>query len=207
VTGTPGANIAAREADLAIAIGTRLSDFTTGIENGLQNPAVRFLAINVAEFDAFKHAALPLVATRGPGWNGSRTPSRATASMPVMRSPSPRGRPVGRGDRPHFRSAPWPAHQPGRGDWRGEPRRASARYGSHAAGSCRETCTSSGARDAGRYHMEYGNSCMGYEIAGGLGAKMADPSRDVYVMVGDASYLMMSSKLSPPSRKAISSAS
>src|ERR1035441_6429418 len=50
-------------------------------------------------------------------------------------------------------------------------------------------------RRPGGYHMEYGNSCMGYEIAGGLGAKMADPSRDVYVMVGDASYLMMSSEI------------
>src|SRR5262249_8418784 len=62
VTGTPGANIAAREADLVIAIGTRLSDFTTASKTAFQNPEVRFININVAEFDAFKHAGLPLVA-------------------------------------------------------------------------------------------------------------------------------------------------
>src|SRR5260370_12473792 len=62
VTGTPGANIAARNADLVIAIGTRLGDFTTASKTAFQNPGVRFVNINVAEIDAFKHAALPLVA-------------------------------------------------------------------------------------------------------------------------------------------------
>src|SRR6185503_10534711 len=61
-TGTPGANIVAREADIVIAVGTRLSDFTTASKTAFQNPAVRFININVAEFDAYKHAALPLVA-------------------------------------------------------------------------------------------------------------------------------------------------
>ena len=62
MTGTPGANIAARDADLVIAIGTRLSDFTTASKTAFQNPNVRFININVAEFDAFKHAGLPLIA-------------------------------------------------------------------------------------------------------------------------------------------------
>ena len=60
MTGTPGANILAREADLVIGIGTRFSDFTTASKTAFQNPAVRFININVAEFDAYKHAALPL---------------------------------------------------------------------------------------------------------------------------------------------------
>src|SRR5204863_8041048 len=62
VTGTPGANILAREADLIIGIGTRYTDFTTASKTAFQNPAVRFININVAEFDAYKHSALPLVA-------------------------------------------------------------------------------------------------------------------------------------------------
>ena len=72
VTGTPGANIAAREADLVIAIGTRLSDFTTASKTAFQNPDVRFININVTEIDAFKHAALPLVADARVGARAAR---------------------------------------------------------------------------------------------------------------------------------------
>ena len=62
VTGTPGANIIAREADLVIGIGTRYSDFTTASKTAFQNPDVRFININIADFDAHKHAGLPIVA-------------------------------------------------------------------------------------------------------------------------------------------------
>jgi 3D-(3,5/4)-trihydroxycyclohexane-1,2-dione acylhydrolase (decyclizing) len=197
VTGTPGANIAAREADLVITIGTRLSDFTTASKTAFQNPEVRFIAINVAEFDAFKHAALPLVCDARVGLYrlseavaGYRVSAHYTQSIAAWKAqwevetdrifglrhgpPISQGEVIGavsRAARPQDMvlnaagSLPGDLHKLWRTRW------------------------------PGGYHMEYGNSCMGYEIAGGLGAKMADPARDVYVMVGDASYLMMSSEI------------
>ena len=197
VTGTPGANIAAREADLVIAIGTRLADFTTASKTAFQNPAVRFISINVAEIDAFKHAALPVVCDARVGLE------RLAAAVKGYRTTPQYARCM----------ADWKAR------WEEETDRIfGLRHGppisqgevigavSRAARPCDIVLNAAGslpgdlhklwrARRPGSYHMEYGNSCMGYEIAGGLGAKMADPSRDVYVMVGDASYLMMSSEI------------
>ncbi|MGA2197307.1 MAG: 3D-(3,5/4)-trihydroxycyclohexane-1,2-dione acylhydrolase (decyclizing) [Bryobacteraceae bacterium] len=197
VTGTPGANIAAREADLVITIGTRLSDFTTASKTAFQNPLVRFIGINVAEFDAFKHAALPLVCDARAGLE------RLAAAVKGYRTAPEYAQSI----------AEWKAR------WEEETDRIFAlRHGppisqgevigavARAARPCDVVLNAAGSlpgdlhklwrtRRPGGYHMEYGNSCMGYEIAGGLGAKMADPSRDVYVMVGDASYLMMSSEI------------
>jgi len=197
VTGTPGANIAAREADLVIMIGTRLSDFTTASKTAFQNPLVRFIGVNVAEFDAFKHAALPLVCDARAGLE------RLAAAVEGYRTAQPYAQSI----------AEWKAR------WEEETDRIFAlRHGppisqgevigavARAARPCDVVLNAAGSlpgdlhklwrtRRPGGYHMEYGNSCMGYEIAGGLGAKMADPSRDVYVMVGDASYLMMSSEI------------
>lgn len=197
VTGTPGANLAAREADVVLTIGTRLSDFTTASKTAFQNPLVRFVSINVAEFDAFKHAALPLV-------SDARTGLERLASAVKGYRISP----------PYAQSiAEWKAR------WEEETDRIfGLRHGppisqgevigavSRAAHPEDVIVNAAGSlpgdlhklwrtRRPGGYHMEYGNSCMGYEIAGGLGAKMADPSRDVYIMVGDASYLMMSSEI------------
>ncbi len=197
VTGTPGANLAARQADLVVTIGTRLSDFTTASKTAFQNPQVRFVSINVAEFDAFKHAALPLVAD-------ARTALERLASAVKGYRVSP-----------HYAQAigEWKAR------WEEETDRIfSLRHGppisqgevigavSRAARPQDVVINAAGSlpgdlhklwrtHQAGGYHMEYGNSCMGYEIAGGLGVKMADPARDVYVMVGDGSYLMMSSEI------------
>ena len=97
VTGTPGANIAAREADLVITIGTRLTDFTTASKTAFQNPLVRFIGINVAEFDAFKHAALP-AGVRCAGRSGAAggPPWRAIARRRSTRNPSRSGKPVGK---------------------------------------------------------------------------------------------------------------
>jgi len=197
VTGTPGANIAARDADLVIAVGTRLSDFTTASKTAFQNPDVQFININVAEFDAFKHAGLPLVADARvtlealgaalaayrvqddfanciPQWKDRW--EKETARIYGLRHGPPISQgevigAVGRVSRPQdivvcaAGSLPGDLHKL----WR--------------------TCQPHG------YHLEYGYSCMGYEIAGGLGVKMADPSREVYVLVGDGSFLMMSSEI------------
>jgi 3D-(3,5/4)-trihydroxycyclohexane-1,2-dione acylhydrolase (decyclizing) len=196
-TGTPGANMVAREADLVIAIGTRLSDFTTASKTAFQNPSVRFVSINVAEFDAHKHAALPLVADarvtlhelRG-ALEGYRVDDEYASRIASFKE-----------------------------QWRAEVERLfnllqtppisqSEVIGIVNSFSRPEDVVVCAAgslpgdlhklwrtRNPKGYHLEYGNSCMGYEIAGGLGVKMADPSREVYVMVGDGSYLMMSSEI------------
>lgn len=197
VTGTPGANIAAREADLVIAIGTRLADFTTASKTAFQNSHVRFISINVAEIDAFKHAALPLVCDARVGLErlasalmGYRTTSQYAEFVADWKA-----RWEAETDRIFgLRHGP-PISQ---GEVIGAVARA-ARPGDvvlNAAGSLPGDLHKLWRTSRpGGYHMEYGNSCMGYEIAGGIGVKMADPSRDVYVMVGDASYLMMSSEI------------
>jgi len=197
VTGTPGANIFAREADLVIGVGTRYSDFTTASKTAFQHPEVKFININIAEFDAFKHNALPLVSDAAVALNklsealsGCRVSNKYAEKVSDQRkfwdAESSRifslqhGPPVSQGEvigtvlkisRPQdvvvcaAGSLPGDLHKL----WQ--------------------------ARRPGGYHMEYGYSCMGYEIAGGLGVKMADPSREVYVMVGDGSFLMMSSEI------------
>ncbi len=197
VTGTRGANIAAREADLVIGIGTRYSDFTTASKTAFQDSRVRFININVAEFDAFKHAALPLVAD-------ARAAIEALAvALEGYRVPD------------CYRERAERLS----GEWDGEVSRIyAARDGSPASqgavigvvngisGPRDVVVCAAGSlpgdlhklwrtRDPKGYHLEYGYSCMGYEIAGGLGVKMADPGREVFVLVGDGSYLMMSAEI------------
>ena len=196
VTGTPGANILAREADLVLGIGTRYSDFTSASKTAFQNPAVRFVNINVAEFDSYKHAALPLTGD-----------ARATLEdlLPLLS-----GYLLDSGYRVKIANF--------RAEWEKEVDRI---YGLRSAtpsqgeiiGAVNSTvgagdtvvCAAGSlpgdlhklwrTRRPGGYHMEYGYSCMGYEIAGGLGIKMADPSREVYVLLGDGSYLMMAQEI------------
>lgn len=197
VTGTTGANILAREADLVIGVGTRYSDFTTASKTAFQNPDLKFININVAEFDAFKHSALPLIADArvvldklGEALSDYCVTSEYAEKIGKHRKfweeessrifslqhgpPVSQGQVIGavlKGSRPQdvvvcaAGSLPGDLHKL----WQ--------------------------ARRPGGYHLEYGYSCMGYEIAGGLGVKMADPSREVYVMVGDGSFLMMSSEI------------
>jgi len=197
VTGTTAANLSAREADLVIALGTRLSDFTTASKTAFQNPEVRFININIAEFDAYKHAALPLVADvrvvleeLSTSLGNYRVPEDYRARMARLNE-----------------------------DWTTEVARLVHSQADSRITQCEVidivnsfcgpkdvvVCAAGSlpgdlhklwrTSDPKGYHMEYGYSCMGYEIAGGLGVKMADPSRDVYVMVGDGSYLMMSSEI------------
>ncbi len=197
VTGTPGANIAARDADLVIAIGTRLSDFTTASKTAFQNPRVRFININVDEMDAHKHAGLPLIAD-------------ARAALQQMES-ALTGHHV---DAAYAdKIAEWKVFWEQETDRlyglrHGPPISQGEVIGAVNAASRPEDVVVCAAgslpgdlhklwrtRKPSGYHLEYGYSCMGYEIAGGLGVKMADPSREVYVMVGDGSFLMMSSEI------------
>jgi 3D-(3,5/4)-trihydroxycyclohexane-1,2-dione acylhydrolase (decyclizing) len=196
VTGTEGATILAREADLIIGIGTRYTDFTTASRTAFQNPHVRFVNINVAEFDAYKNSALPLIGD-------------ARAVLEELRALSQY-----RVDEEYRQKA---ARL--RDAWDSEVDRIySLRHGppisqgevigavnSFAGPKDVVVCAAGSmpgdlhklwrARDPQGYHMEYGYSCMGYEIAGGLGVKMAAPEREVFVLVGDGSYLMMAQEI------------
>lgn len=197
VTGTPGANILGREADLVIGIGTRYSDFTSASKTAFQNPAVRFVNINVAEFDAFKHAALPLVAD-------ARAALEELSVLLATHSVSSEY-----GDRIRAYRELWEREVDRLyGLGHGPPISQGEVIGTvnSAAGDRDVVVCAAGSmpgdmhklwrtKSPGTYHMEYGYSTMGYEIAAGLGIKMADPDREVYVMVGDGSYLMMAQEI------------
>jgi 3D-(3,5/4)-trihydroxycyclohexane-1,2-dione acylhydrolase (decyclizing) len=196
-TGTLAANRAAREADLVIGIGTRWSDFTTASKTAFQNPNVRFVNANVADFDAAKHEGLRLVGD-------------ARATLEAL-SEALGGYKVEAGYRQQSEEAnrEWDAeverlYRLGHGPLPAQ----SEVIGSVNAFSDPEDVVVCAAgsmpgdlhklwrtRDPKGYHVEYGYSTMGYEIAGGLGVKMAAPEREVYVMVGDGSYLMMNAEI------------
>jgi 3D-(3,5/4)-trihydroxycyclohexane-1,2-dione acylhydrolase (decyclizing) len=196
-TGTFAANRLARDADLVIGIGTRYGDFTTASKTAFQNPDVRFININVAAFDAAKHGALSLV-------GDARATLEELAELLE-----------GYHVAPEYESTARRLHD----EWDAEVERIYALrntplpsqgelIGAVNEGSDAEAimvCAAGSlpgdlhklwrARSPKNYHLEYGNSCMGYEIAGGLGVKMAAPERDIYVMVGDGSYLMLAQEI------------
>ena len=197
VTGTLAANRLALEADLVIGIGTRYSDFTTASKTAFQHDDVRFVNINVAELDAYKHAALPLTgdaritleelaeALEGlrasEAWRVRASSLRAEWNTEVTRIYALRhGPPVSQGEVIGLVEAA------------SSPRDVVLCAAGSLPGDLHKLWR---ARSPGSYHLEYGYSCMGYEIAGGLGVKMAAPSGEVFVMVGDGSYLMMSSEI------------
>ena len=197
VTGTPGAIEIAKEADVVIGIGTRYSDFTTISKSAFQNPDVQFININVTEFDSFKHGAIPLTgdaqailvildselsdyqvsdkyADRVKRLNKNWDSFVSEIYTEKNESPAFQGEVIGAvNDVATDKDIVLCAAGSLPGDlhklWRT----------SHPKG----------------FHLEYGYSCMGYEIAGGLGAKMANPDGEVYVMVGDGSYLMMAQEI------------
>jgi 3D-(3,5/4)-trihydroxycyclohexane-1,2-dione acylhydrolase (decyclizing) len=197
VTGSSAANRLAKDADLIVAIGTRLSDFTTASKTAFQNPAVRFVNINVSEFDAFKHAALPLTA------DALQALAELGAAIASWQVPESYQCEVARlrkawdqeVDRIYARRHGPPLSQ---GEVVGllnttlEPRDIIVNAAGSLPGDLHKLWRT---RDPKGYHMDYGYSCMGYEVAGGLGVKMADPSREVYVLIGDGSYLMMAQEI------------
>jgi len=197
VSGTAGANQMALDADLVIGIGTRYTDFTTASKTAFQDPEVRFININVAEFDAYKHAAIPLVG------DARVTIEELLLCLQDYRAPSAHAALAAALNRE------WDAEVEriyslehgipiSQGEVIGVVNRLSRPQDVVvcAAGSLPGDLHKLWrTRDPKGYHLEYGYSCMGYEIAGGLGVKLADPSREVYVMVGDGSYLMMNSEI------------
>ncbi|MEO8369961.1 MAG: 3D-(3,5/4)-trihydroxycyclohexane-1,2-dione acylhydrolase (decyclizing) [Candidatus Solibacter sp.] len=196
-TGTLAANRLAREADIVIGIGTRYSDFTSASMTAFQNPEVRFVNINTAEFDAYKVSAIPLVS------DARIALEQLTAALPDYRVDA------GYQALTVDLQAKWEAeverlfhlNNPGRPaqsevigaiwDASGPRDVLLSAAGSHPGDLHKLWRT----RTPNGYHMEYGYSCMSYEIPGAMGAKLADPTREVYVFLGDGTYLMMPSEI------------
>ncbi|MCU0472848.1 MAG: 3D-(3,5/4)-trihydroxycyclohexane-1,2-dione acylhydrolase (decyclizing) [Bacteroidales bacterium] len=197
VTGTPGANEFTSEADLIIGIGTRYSDFTTASKTAFQNPDVKFININIAEFDSYKHSALPVTGdakvcleellsllagfrvsdeymTRAANSNKTWDKQvsefcKVTGDLPVSQ-----------------------AEVVGAVNEFAEPRDVVLCAAGSLPGDLHKLWRT---LDPKGFHLEYGYSTMGYECAAGIGAKMACPDREIYVMVGDGNYLMMNNEI------------
>ena len=196
-TGSPVANALAREADVVVGIGTRYSDFTTASRTAFQDPGVRFVNINVAAFDAAKHAGVWIVADARAGLEALAAPM---GGYRVDDAYTARAQQLASGWRQvvdrayHLGHQPLPAQTEILGalnELIGE-RDVVVQAAGSMPGDLQMLWR---ARDPKQYHVEYGYSCMGYEIAGGLGAKLADPGREVFVLVGDGSYLMMAQEI------------
>lgn len=195
VTGCESANIVSEKADLVLGIGTRFQDFTTGSWALFKNPNRKILALNVQAYDSAKHDAIPLVADAKVGLEklsaalGDHAFGEPDASLKASW--------FAKADA--VTAAPTDANTlPTDMQVIGAVQRASRdnTVVMCAAGTMPgELHQLWKAKLPLSYHMEYGFSCMGYEIAGGLGIKMAEPDRDVIVMVGDGSYMMMNSEL------------
>jgi len=197
VTGTLGAIAVCDQSDVVIGIGTRYSDFTSVSQSAFQSPEVQFININVSEFDSFKQGALPVVG------DARETISELDKLLSAYKVADKYAETVKKYnndwnktvDKIYSLSHGVPVSQ-------GEVIGAVNNFSSAkdivvcAAGSLPADLHKLWrTQDCKGFHLEYGYSCMGYEIAGGLGAKMADPSSEVYVMVGDGSYLMMSAEI------------
>jgi len=198
VTGTSAANALTEDADAILAVGTRLQDFTTGSWAIFKNPDVTFIGINTASFDAAKHNALPVVGDAKVTLAALSSALGCWSAPPALKH------------RANVLKAEWlnaantamtatNAVLPSDAQVIGAVARSRAGENSvllcAAGGLPGELHKLWPATSPGSYHMEYGFSCMGYEIAGGLGVKMARPDADVTVMVGDGSYMMLNSEL------------
>ena len=196
-TGTLAANRAAREADLVIGVGTRWSDFTTASKTAFQNPDVKFVNVNVADFDAHKHAGLALVGDARTTLEALSEALTGYEAGAEYREQSARAskewdREVERLYTLDHGPLPVQSEVIGAVNSFSDPADVVVCAAGSMPGDLHKLWRT---RDPKGYHVEYGYSCMGYEIAGGLGVKMAAPEREVYVMVGDGSYLMMNSEI------------
>ncbi len=198
-TGTFAAEQVADEADVVIGIGTRYSDFTTSSKTAFKHPDVQFVNINVAEFDAYKHCAIPLVGDARvtleelsgllAGYsNDDQSVAQARRLHEEWEAEVQRNYDTHEAES----GLPYQGALIGAVNEHGDPDAVMVGAAGSLPGDMHKLWR---ARHSKQYHLEYGYSCMGYEIAGGLGIKMAEPDREVYVMVGDGSYLMMNTDL------------
>ena len=196
-TGTLAANRVAAEADVVVGVGTRYSDFTTASRTAFQNVGVRFVNVNIAELDSHKLGGLALTGDarstlealdkRLEGWTVS-----AEYRQEFEKLRQDWDREVTRLYNLDHTPLPAQSEVLGAVNDLSEPRDVVVCAAGSMPGDLHKLWRT---RDHMGYHVEYGYSTMGYEIAGGLGVKLADPSREVYVMVGDGSYLMMSQEI------------
>ncbi|WP_432512195.1 3D-(3,5/4)-trihydroxycyclohexane-1,2-dione acylhydrolase (decyclizing) [Kineococcus sp. SYSU DK001] len=199
-TGTTAANEIAAEADVVIGVGTRYSDFTTGSRTAFQNPDVRFVNVNVASIDAVKHAGVPVQA------------DARTALEMLTQALAGFSTPDAYRERAARLNREWDAvvsefYGSGIGERTGLLAQAEVIGAVDEVVSDRDVvvCAAGSlpgdlhcmwrSRDPKQYHVEYGYSCMGYEIPGGIGVALAAPDRDVFITVGDGSYLMSPTEL------------
>jgi 3D-(3,5/4)-trihydroxycyclohexane-1,2-dione acylhydrolase (decyclizing) len=200
VNGTPAAALAMQEADLVIAVGTRLGDFATGSQSAFQDPEVRFIAINVNAHDAYKMGALPVI-------GDARETLRA-----LHQAVTGTGRSADSAYLDRLRAAQdqWTAQvreevytqHPGEAMSQGEligllnaeaqPGDTTISAAGGLPGDLLKLCDASGGKVC---HFEYGYSCMGYEIPAAVGVRLAQPSGEVYAFVGDGTYLMNPTEL------------
>jgi 3D-(3,5/4)-trihydroxycyclohexane-1,2-dione acylhydrolase (decyclizing) len=196
-TGSPVANALAREADVVFGIGTRYSDFTTASRTAFANPDVRFVNLNITSFDAAKHSGTMLVADAR---SGLEALTDALAGYHVDEAYTARHRELMADwnrvvdEAYHLDHQPLPAQSAVLGTLNEVmgPRDVVVQAAGSMPGDLQMLWR---AKDAKQYHVEYGFSCMGYEIAGALGVKMAAPDRQVFSLVGDGSYLMMAQEI------------
>lgn len=190
-TGSPVANALARDADVVIGVGTRYSDFTTASRTAFQHPQVRFVNLNVAALDAVKHAGVSLVADAREGLD-ALTEALAGYRAGTTWDMTGWNHVVDQALRPG--DGPLPAQTEVLGALNEEidARDVVVQAAGSMPGDLQMLWR---ARDSKQYHVEYAYSCMGYEIAGALGVKMAAPDREVWALVGDGSYLMMASEI------------
>jgi len=196
-TGTPGANEITENADLIIGIGTRYSDFTTASKTAFQHPDVKFININITDFDSWKHSALPLTGdARACLEELSELLSDFSVSDEYQQHIADLSKSwdikVGEfykntGEIPVSQAEVVGAVN----DFAG-PRDVVLCAAGSLPGDLHKLWRT---RDPKGFHLEYGYSTMGYECAAGIGAKMACPDREIYVMVGDGNYLMMNSEI------------
>jgi 3D-(3,5/4)-trihydroxycyclohexane-1,2-dione acylhydrolase (decyclizing) len=196
-TGSLAANRIAAQADLVIGVGTRYSDFTTASKTAFRNPRVRFININVAELDSHKHSALSLTGdakvtlqellTSLSGW---RVSASFAAEIASLRSEWEKEVDRLRGAR--LQPLPCQAEVIDCVNRSLAPKDVVVCAAGSLPGDLHKLWR---VQDPKSYHLEYGYSCMGYEIPAAIGIKIADPSRDVFALVGDGGYLMMSSEI------------
>jgi 3D-(3,5/4)-trihydroxycyclohexane-1,2-dione acylhydrolase (decyclizing) len=197
-TGTAAANAIAAEADVVIGIGTRNSDFTTASRTAFRDPGVTFVNVNITSFDAYKHGSqLAVVADAREALDALIAALAGHSVEPAYaeRIATEKARWDALVDEvfaPSGRALPGQPEIIGAVQSASDPTDVVVQAAGSLPGDLHKLWR---VRDSLGYHVEYAFSCMGYEIAGGLGVKRAAPERDVIVMVGDGSYLMLHTEL------------
>ena len=196
-TGSAAANALAAAADVVIGIGTRWSDFSTASRSAFAVPGVRFINVNVAAVDAAKLGAIDVVGDARAALTELAVAMAGWQVAPAYRAEATeraRGWDTVVEQAYHLGNAPLPSQSEviGAVNAAAQPRDVVVCAAGSMPGDLHKLWRT---RDSKGYHVEYGYSCMGYEIAGGIGVKLAAPDREVYVLVGDGSYLMMATEL------------